>query len=156
LLSPDEIQRFGAQQALNGVINKMVLAARQGSGMSRMTNMDLQFLQNTAPGSFTPEEIRGPMLAALQTTYQRQAQYAHIVNSLHGSGMPVWQAEQKADEQLGSIIAKPPDFADIADPNAKLAAQGRWISQNVPNGSFYLKPNGQLAIRGAPQKQAVQ
>lgn len=158
LITPDEIKQFGAQQALNGVINKMVLAARQGSGMSRMTNMDLQFLQNTAPGAFTPEQVRGPMLAALQTTYQRQVEYAHIVNSLHGSGMPVWQAEQKADEQLGSILKQPPAMNDpngkdyIADPAARLEAQGKWVAQNVPNGSFYLKPNGSLTIRGAAQQ----
>ena len=148
LLSNEEVQQLGAQRGLDAVSNRLILALKSQAGFSRFTNQDLSFLQNTAPSSFTPEQLRTPMLAAVSTAAQRQVQYGHLVNSLHADGMPVWKAQQEADKQLGSIIPKTPTLDNIADPNARLAAQGQWVSQNVPVGSFYLKPNGKLGIRG--------
>src|SRR5215469_6892711 len=153
LLSHDEVNQLGAQRALDAVTNKLILALKSQAGFSRFTNQDLTFLQNTAPGSFTPVQLRTGMLAAIQTAAQRQLQYGQLVNSMHASGMPVWQAQQEADKQLGSIIPNTPSFDNVADPQAKLDAQGQWVTQNVPTGSFYLKPNGKLGIRGQAAAQ---
>ena len=153
LLAPGQIQQIGAQRALESVTNKLIMAMKQQGGISRFTNQDLTFLQNTAPSSFSPEQLREPMFAAIISAGQRQAQYGHMVNSLHAGGMPVWEAQQTADQKLGSIIPNTPTLDNITDPNARLAAQGQWVTQNVPVGSFYMKPNGKLGIRGPTQVQ---
>ena len=152
LLSPGEVSSLGAQAGLDAATNRLIETMKGQAGFSRFTDRDLRFLQNTAPASFTPEQIREPMLAATVSAAQRQAKYGHLVNSLHAGGMPVWKAEEEADKQTPSIIQQPPSFDKIADPNAKLAAQGQWVNQNVPVGSFYLKPNGKLGIRSAAQQ----
>ena len=159
LLSSDEVQQMTAQQGLDAVMNKVILSMRAGSGMSRMTNFDLQFLQNAAPSSFTPEQMRPAMFAAIQSAAARQVQYVDRVNELHASGMPAWQARQQADTDLGHIVKETPTAYPQGDPRAgqpmSVDDQNKWIIRNVTPGTFYTQPNGALAIRGEP-KQAQQ
>ena len=152
LLAPAEVNQLGAQAGLDAATNRLIETMKGQAGFSRFTDRDLTFLQNTAPASFKPEQIREPMLAATLSAARRQVNYGHLVNSLHASGMPVWKAEQEADKQIGSIIAQTPSF------NGDTTAQGQWITQKVAPGTFYMKPNGSLSIRplSQPQQQPQQ
>jgi hypothetical protein len=146
-LTAQEGQQLTAQQALDSVVNRVILNMRQGSGISRMTNFDLQFLQNVAPNSFTPEQSRPAMFAAIQGAAQRQLDYSNLVNEYHAGGMPVWQAKEQADAKLGPLVKTVPKIDRDGKPMT-VDAQNAWVLSNVNPGTFYVKPNGKLSIRG--------
>ena len=143
MLSPDTVKQIGAQRAMDSTINTMIGSLRQQEGMSRMTDADLKFLTNTAGSSFTPEQIRLPMLAAIQTAAQRQQKFGHLVNALHTQGMTVDAAEEAADTKLGHITpVVPTAFPNVSvnDAEGIKKMQDAWIRDEVAPGSFYMKP----------------
>ena len=156
MLPAGETSQLGAQRALDTTLSGLILKLKNEGGMSRFTDRDLTFLQNTAGSSFTPEQFRTGMLSAIISAGQRQKQYGTMVQTLHGKGVPIYDARNQADQELGSIIQQPPAYANITDPQARLAAQGQWVNENVPVGSFYKKPNGKLGIRSPPPQQQGQ
>jgi hypothetical protein len=157
LLTKPEADQLGAQRSLDLVMSRVIGQMRQQEGMSRMTNFDLQYLQNVTPGKLTPEQFRTGMFATLQSAATRQIQYAHAVNSLHASGMPVWQAQEEADKQQPSIVQRTPTTWPAGGPNAGQPMsrddQGNWITAHVTPGTFYLAPDGSLNVRSENRAQ---
>lgn len=145
LLSQDEGSKLDAQQALDGVLSKMAGTMRSSMGFSRMTNMDLQFLQNMVGTSNIPESRRNAMFAFMQTALERQYQYGALVREFYGGGpnaggMSLAKAREAADDKLGHIVQTvpdnlPPDQGDL------------FVQQHVSPGTFYVR-DGQLRIRG--------
>jgi hypothetical protein len=142
---PDDVQKWSAQQALDSAANRLTLALRSGSGFSRMTNMDLQFLQHTSPQSFNPQEWRDAQIAYLMTAYERQQKFTGLVHRGVADGMSLSDAQDAADKELGPTIKKLPTKFDDGSPMTSVD-QARWNWDNLLPGSFYKDPAGNLRI----------
>jgi hypothetical protein len=144
IATPEQTQQWSAQQALEAATNKLTLAQRAGSGMSRVTNMDLQFLQHASPQSFNPQDWRNAQISYLQTLYQRQQQFAGLVHRGVADGMPLTDAQNAADKELGPTIPQRPSVLN-GQPLDK-TGQARWNFDNLQPGQFYKDEGGTLRI----------
>jgi hypothetical protein len=144
IATPEQTQQWSAQQALEAATNKLTLAQRAGSGMSRVTNMDLQFLQHASPQSFNPQDWRNAQISYLQTLYQRQQQFAGLVHRGVADGMPLTDAQNAADKELGPTIKQRPSVLN-GQPLDNIG-QARWNFDNLEPGQFYKDEAGHLRI----------
>jgi hypothetical protein len=140
IATPEETQKFAAQDALNSATNRLMTTLRNGTGFQRTTNMDLGFLEKAGPGgAWTPEQYRDARLGFLITTFDHQQKYTEAVRSRVADGMPIGQAQREADAEVGSAIHQVPKDAQGSDV-------GKSIWDNVERGGFYKDQGGNLRI----------
>jgi hypothetical protein len=141
--SPGQIATWSAQQALDSAVNKLTLNLKQGSGMQRLTNMDLQFLQSVAPGShFDPQQERDARLAFLSNAYDRSLKFNTLAHTYAQTMDPI-AAQTKADSELKPIIQRAPR---AGSPELQGASPDQWTYDNIESGHFYKDPAGNLRI----------
>jgi hypothetical protein len=166
--TPQQLSQWTAQQALNGALTKLSLDLRSGQGMGRLTNQELQYVQNSVPNPAQTPQTRNAMVAYLRDMYQRQVDYqTEVGNQLQNPGADgkrktITQAEADAEKALGPTIkqvptdqqfATSPAYQGINEEATKrgVPASTVWMETNVRPGTFYKKPTGALSIYGAQQ-----
>lgn len=161
--TPEQISKWTAQQALNGALTKLSLDLRSGQGMGRLTNQELQYVQNSVPNPAQTPQTRNAMIAYLRDMYQRQVDYqTEVGNQLQlpgpdGKRKSIAQAEADAERALGPTIKTLPSEADLAGlpqhqgvredaQKAGVSPAAMWMQNNVRPGTFFKKPGGGLSI----------
>ena len=139
-----QAQQWSAQEALTAASNKLTLAQRAGSGFSRTTNMDLQFLKNSSPQGPMPQDWRDAQTGYLMSLYQRQQKFAGLVHQYVADKMPLTDAQNAADKELGPTIPQVPAILN-GQPLDKIG-QARWNFDNLEPGQFYKDQTGNLRI----------
>ena len=150
IATPDQAAQWSAQQALDAANNRMIGAMRNGTGFSRTTNMDLEFLTHAMPGgSETNEDYRNAKQAFLISAFRHQQQYAREVRKGVSAGMQYPDAEDAADKKMGPVIKQDPADKTGGDLT-------NWRFDNLENGQFYKDASGRLRIfnpKGAPRPE---
>jgi len=147
--TPEEVQHWSAQQALEAANNRLITSLRNGTGFQRTTNMDLGFLMHSSPGgAWTPEQYRDATTAFLLSSYRRTRDFANEVHKNLDAGMTIGDAQETADTKLGPIIRRVPSNADLTTqyPEEGGDKRGKWVFDNILPGEFYKDQSGKLRI----------
>jgi hypothetical protein len=146
ILSPAEAQSASTGAALDAANAKLTLNLKNGSGIQRLTNMDLGFLERQTPGgAFTPQQVRNATLGFHIAAAQHQQQYVAAVHNYVASGMNVAQAQQQADKDVGPVIQQIPQAANGVPLNTP-QARNQWAQENLAHGSYFKDQSGRLGI----------
>ena len=140
LATPDQLKTWSAQSALNAANNHLIGIVRNGTGFSRTTNMDLDYLNKTMPGGADQSEAyRNAKAAFLITTFAHQQKYAEQISANLADGMSIQKAREDADAKVGSALKQEP---------TGLAPDDRvnWRYDNLENGQFYKAEDGSLGV----------
>ena len=86
--------------------------------------MDLQFLKNSSPQGPMPQDWRDARTSYLMSLYQRQQKFAGLVHQYVADKMPLTDAQNKADAELGPTIPQVPAILN-GQPLDKIG-QARW------------------------------
>jgi soluble lytic murein transglycosylase-like protein len=147
--SPEQIARWGAQQAYEAAINQTVIGLRKGVSMGALSDRDLSFLQGMSPSVLQRPDTREAVTAYLRSAQLRKIRFADSVDELWdgGKGMSYGQALIAARRQLPDIVPQIPAGASNADKRD-------WFTKNVPAGTLYRNARGDLTVwPGMPSDQ---
>ena len=150
LATPAQASQWSAQAALTAANNHLIGIVRNGTGFSRTTNMDLDFLLKSMPGDADQSEAyRNAKAAFLITTFAHQQKYANGVSANLADGMSYKDAQAAADKDVGSALKEEPAGLHGDD-------QTKWRFDNLENGQFYKQSDGSLGIFNAHNKPRPQ
>ena len=150
IATPEQAQQWSAQAGLNAANNHMIGVMRNGTGFSRTTNMDLQFLTHSMPGNADESpDYRNAKAAFLIAAFSHQQKYANLVSTYVSDGLKLGEAQKQADAELGPVIKQAPAGQSPSDAI-------KWRFDNLENGQFYKNETGRLSIfnpKNAPRPE---
>jgi hypothetical protein len=146
--TPEEQQRMTAQSAFQSVASRLILNMRD-AGMSRLSNMDLEFLKNAAPNIGQNPAARAALLDAIETMANRQMaenSFAQQYFMQHHNTIGLDDAMEKPPSQggLGPALARAPSYKE----GAQAALD---FKTSLRPGQMYIKPNGTAGYAPAEQ-----
>jgi len=147
IMGPDSVKQLGAADAMDAAFQKLISLARTGSGFQRMTNLDVQILTSQAPSGTDPQAWREAKLAYLQTYMAHQVRYVDAVRALRADGVPLYEAQRRANADVGSndVVPQVPNFTD--GPQGTAAEQReKWAQGRLFPNQFVMMPDGQLRV----------
>jgi hypothetical protein len=112
-------EKWGTQQAFQGLINKTIMGLRGGFSMGALSDRDMDFLKNLAPNQMQDPQTRSDIISYLEQAEFRKRDYMNKVEDLYdnGNGMKWWQAKRAADAALPDFVVKMPvDFDKLPPP----------------------------------------
>jgi soluble lytic murein transglycosylase-like protein len=137
-------EKWGAQQAFEGLINKTIMGLRSGFSMGSLSDGDMRFLQHLGPSQLQDPTTRADVISYLEQSEFRKRDFMNKVEDFYDDGKSgvTWaQARRKAEASLPDYVVKmPADFA--ARPPA---AQHEFLRQNnLRHGNLVRLPDGTL------------
>jgi hypothetical protein len=148
-------EQWGAQQAFNAVINKSILAARQGVSMGQLSDRDMNFLQHMTVSQMQDPQTRSDIISYLEQTAYKKKAYMDRVEQLWdgGKGLTWGNARSAAEKEFEAperdvVPRVPPDWKTLPPQ-----LQQQFLEQNhVAHGSLVRLPNGKLGRYEVPQQ----
>jgi spore germination cell wall hydrolase CwlJ-like protein len=138
-------EKWGAQQAFDAVVNKSILAARQGVSMGQLSDRDMNFLQHMTVSQLQDPQTRSDIISYLEQSAYRKQQYMNRVEQLWdgGKGLTWGNARSAAEAEMAKtdiLPVVPANFSSLPDADKRAFI----AKNNIVHGSLVRGPDGNL------------
>lgn len=150
-LSDDQISKLSAQDAYDTANARLVSALRAGTGITRTTQYELQYLQGLTPGkAFTAQQIRDAKLGYYTSMFAHELEFKQRVLGYMNNNMDYGSALDKANQDMANRpviptmprMYTPPGSQTPVDLSAPENGEYRtaWRNSTVPPNGLYFNP----------------